>query len=68
VRVLVPGTVAASDPIALVRRGDAAGTVARVAAVRAAEGDVAGAAALAALPGLSAKWRERFARRAGTRT
>jgi len=59
-RVRTPGLVRAGDPIELGARGDPAGTIERVAAVRQAKADVDGARALAGLPGLSPAWRDLF--------
>ena len=55
-RVLLPGEAQAGDDVRLVRRGDAAWTVRRAAAVQADRSDTRGAVALLAVPGLSARW------------
>ena len=62
-RVRVAGDVHPGDAIEVVTKGDPAGTIERVAAVCQAKSDVAGARALAGLPGLSPDWRDVFAER-----
>jgi MOSC domain-containing protein YiiM len=67
-RVLEEGLVRPGDAMTLVSRPDPAFSVERAAAVRADDGDVPGAEALLAVPGLAASLAERLARRvAGAR-
>lgn len=56
-RVLVPGEVAALCTLVRVRRGGGGFSVARAAAIRADDRDVAGARALCEVPALAASWR-----------
>jgi MOSC domain-containing protein YiiM len=63
-RVLTPGEAQAGDDVLLVRRGDAAWTVRRAAAVKADRSDTRGAVALLAVPGLAARWRASMRERA----
>ena len=63
-RVLAPAEIRAGDSVALVERPNPVWTIVRAAAVKQDERDLAGAAALAAVPGLAPDLRDRLARRA----